>query len=255
MVPIRQGATNFSHFTAISFDCYGTLIDWEAGILPVLRAILENHGQNLADADILELYAEFEAEAESGVYQSYRHVLESVVRRFAGRFHFQATAEEIRALYASVHAWPPFPDTVQALRDLQKRSKLVIISNVDDSLFAQTRKHLSVEFDAVITAERARSYKPSINNFELALRALAIPPDRLLHAGQSIFHDVVPARSLGISTVWVNRKSARPGVGAVRAVAKLGATTRADLEVSDLASLASMVLQGTAVQGAKLQNS
>jgi 2-haloacid dehalogenase len=236
---------DFSRFTAISFDCYGTLIDWESGILPVLRRVLGSHGQSqrLSDAAILELYGEFEAEAESGPYKSYREVLQSVVRAFADRLDFQSTSAEIRSLHESVHTWPPFPDTVAALRELQKRYKLVVISNIDDDLFAETRKHLQVEFDAVITAEQARSYKPSINNFQLALRTLALSPDRLLHAAQSTYHDVVPARSLGISTVWVNRKSARPGIGAVRGSAALGSEKRADFEVPDLASLAAAVLK------------
>ncbi len=228
---------DFSRFTTISFDCYGTLIDWESGILPVLRTVLGNHGQALPDAALLELYGEFEAEAESGPYQSYRDVLQAVVRAFANRLHFEASSAEIRSLCESVRAWLPFPDTVPALRELQKRYKLAVISNIDDDLFAETRKHLGVEFDGVITAEQARSYKPSINNFQIALRTLALSPDRLLHAAQSIYHDVVPARSLGISTVWVNRKSARPGIGAGRASAG-----RSDLEVPDLASLAAAVM-------------
>ena len=229
---------DFSRFTTISFDCYGTLINWESGILPVLRAVLANHGQSLPDAALLELYGEFEAEAESGPYQSYCNVLQSVMRAFAGRLHFEASSAEIRSLHESVHGWPPFPDTVAALRELQRRYKLVVISNIDDDLFAQTRKRLDVEFDGVITAEQARSYKPSLNNFQMALRSLAPSPDRLLHAGQSMYHDVVPARSLGISTAWVNRKSARPGVGAVRASAG-----RPDLEVPDLASLATAIMK------------
>jgi 2-haloacid dehalogenase len=232
-------AMEFSRFTTISFDCYGTLIDWEAGILPVLRSVLVNHGQSLADAAILELYGEFEAEAESGPYQSYREVLQFVVRSFAKRLQFEATSAEIHSLHESVHAWPAFPDTVAALRELHKRLKLVVISNIDDDLFAETRKHLGVEFDGVITAQQARSYKPSVNNFQIALRRLALSPDRLLHAGQSVYHDVVPARSLGISTAWVNRKSARPGIGAVRA-----SDGRPDLEVPDLASLVEIVRHG-----------
>lgn len=232
---------DFSHFTAISFDCYGTLIDWESGILPVLRTVLANHGHSLPDADILELYGEFEAEAESGAYQTYRDVLRAVLRAFADRFQFQATPREIDSLHESVPDWPPFPDTVRALHELQKRYRLVVISNIDDDLFAATRKHLGVEIADVITAEQARSYKPSLNNFQMALRTLALSPDRLLHAGQSIYHDVVPAQSLGIATVWVNRKSARPGVGAVRASAG-----KPDLEVPDLASLVT-VLKGAQV--------
>ena len=235
---------DFSRFTTISFDCYGTLIDWESGILPALRTVLANHDQSLPDATILELYGEFEAEAESGPYQSYRDVLQSVVRGFAGRLQFEATPAEIRSLHESIRAWPPFPDTTAALRELQKRYKLAVISNIDDDLFAETRNHLNVEFEAVITAQQARSYKPSINNFQLALRRLALSSDRLLHAAQSVYHDVVPARSLGIATVWVNRKSARPGIGAVRAPAGLASEKRPDLEVPDLASLAAAVTRG-----------
>ena len=226
---------DFSRFTTISFDCYGTLIDWESGILPVLRRLLALHDQSLADAALLELYGEFEAEAESGPYQNYRDVLQSVVLAFARRLNFEATPAEIRSLHESVPSWPPFPDTVAALHQLKRRFKLAVISNIDDDLFAATRNHLDVEFDAIITAQQAQSYKPSSRNFELALRTLALPPERLLHAGQSIYHDVVPAQSLGISAVWVNRKSARPGIGAVRA-----ATGKPDLEVPDVATLAAL---------------
>jgi len=226
---------DFSRITTISFDCYGTLIDWEAGILPVLRGMLGHHGQKLGDAAILERYGEFEAEAESGAYQSYREVLQSVVRAFAGHAGFDPTAADVSSLYESVPQWPPFSDTVDALQRLATRYRLAIISNIDDDLFEQTRKHLGVEFAAVITAQQARSYKPSLHNFELALNKLEVRPEHLLHVGQSIYHDVIPARSLGISTVWVNRKSARPGVGAVRQ-----AEGRPDLEVPDLATLAAL---------------
>jgi 2-haloacid dehalogenase len=226
---------DFSRFTTISFDCYGTLIDWEAGMLPVLRALLARHKSNLDDTAILELYGEFEAEAESGPYRTYREVLESVVRAFGERLGFQPSPSEMLSLPDSVPSWPPFSDTVAALQELKKRYRLAVISNIDDDLFAQTRKMLDVEFDAVVTAEQSRSYKPSMRNFELALQTLGIPREQLLHAAQSIYHDVVPARSLGIATVWVNRKSARPGIGAVRA-----AEGHPDLEVPDLATLAKL---------------
>ena len=228
----------FSHFTTISFDCYGTLIEWEAGILPVLRALLARHNCSLADAAILELYGEFEARAESGPYRRYREVLQSVVKAFGEQLGFDPSPAEISSLHESVAAWPPFADTVGALERLKKkRYKLAIISNIDDDLFAQTRKLLGVEFDAVVTAEQAQSYKPSLRNFELALQRLGVGREELLHVGQSIYHDVIPAQSLGIATVWVNRKSARPGVGAVRA-----ATGKPDLEIPDLATLADWAL-------------
>jgi len=161
-----------------------------------------------------------------------------VVEAFGERLGFNPSSAEIRSLHESVAAWPPFSDTVGALQRLKKkRYKLAIISNIDDDLFAQTRKFLGVEFDAVVTAEQAQSYKPSLRNFELALQRLGVGREELLHVGQSIYHDVIPAQSLGIATVWVNRKSARPGVGAVRA-----ATGKPDLEVPDLATLADWAL-------------
>jgi len=226
---------DFSSFTTVSFDCYGTLIDWEAGILPTLQSVLASHGRGLSDAALLEQFGEFEAEAESGPYQSYRSVLESVVERFGERFDFRPSPAELRSLHESIPAWPPFPDTVVALQQLQKRYKLAVISNIDDDLFAATRKYLGVDFDCVVTAQQARSYKPSLHNFQLALRTMGVSPDRLLHAAQSIYHDVIPAQSLGIASVWVNRRSARPGVGAVRP-----AVARPNLEVADLATLAAL---------------
>jgi 2-haloacid dehalogenase len=228
---------DFSAFSTITLDCYGTLIDWEAGILPALRSVLATHAQSLPDAAILEVYGEFEAQAESGAYQSYRDVLESVVRQFGERCGFHPSPAELRSLHESVPAWPAFSDTVAALQKLEQHYQLAVISNIDDDLFAETRKHLGVEFAGVITAQQARSYKPSINNFQLALRTLGVEPSHLLHAGQSVYHDVIPAQSLGINTVWVNRRSARPGVGAVRA-----ARGKPDLEVPDVATLAALAV-------------
>jgi 2-haloacid dehalogenase len=227
---------DFSRFEVVSFDCYGTLINWEAGILPALRSVLANHGQGMEDSNFLELYGEFEFEAENP-YRTYRDVLESVVRRFGERFAFQPSASELRSLHESLPKWPPFDDTIAALEKLHQRFKLAIISNIDDDLFAETQKLLKVKFDHVITAQQAKSYKPSLNNFKLALQRIGIGPDRLLHAAQSVYHDVIPAQSLGIATVWVNRKSARPGVGAVRK-----AEGKPDLEVPDLATLAAVAV-------------
>jgi 2-haloacid dehalogenase len=229
---------DFNSFTTITFDCYGTLIDWEAGLLPALRGLLAAHEQALPDAVLLELYGEFEAQAESGPYQTYRNVLESVVRKFGERCGFHPAPAELRSLHESIPAWAPFSDTVASLQKLQQRYQLAIISNIDDELFVETRKHLGIDFCAVITAEQARSYKPSLNNFRLALQTMELDPSRLLHAGQSIYHDVIPAQSLGIRTAWVNRRSARPGVGAVRRV-----VGKPDLEVPDLAALAQLAVQ------------
>jgi len=224
---------DFRSFEILTFDCYGTLIDWETGILSVLRRILSVHGIKCNDAELLKIYGDFEQRAEEGPYRPYREVLESVVGQFGTQFGFTATADERRSLPDSLPTWKPWPDTVSALRRLRTRFRLAILSNVDDDLFATTRPQLGVEFDEVITAQQAKAYKPSPKVFELALRRIKTPAQGVLHVGQSIYHDVIPAQALGLATVWVNRPSARPGVGAVKA-----ADGKPDLTVSSLAELA-----------------
>ena len=223
---------DFSRFDIFTFDCYGTLINWEAGILPVLRRILAAHGKKLEDVTLLKLYGDFELLSEEGTFHPYREVLRSVVRRFGAELGFIPTEADVRSLPESLAGWQPWPDTVAALRALKSRFRLAILSNVDDDLFAATRPHLQVEFDEVITAQQAQAYKPSHKVFELAMTRMKIPAQRILHVGQSIYHDVIPAQALGLATVWVNRPSARAGIGAVKA-----AHARPDLEVSSLADL------------------
>jgi 2-haloacid dehalogenase len=224
---------DFSRFEILTFDCYGTLINWEDGILRCLRRILAARNQQIDDATILRLYGDFEASAEQGEYRSYREVLNSVVRQFGRQFGFSSSEQEIGSLAESLKAWKPWPDTVEALRRLQDRFRLAIISNVDDDLFAATRPKLEVEFSQVITAQQAGAYKPSLKIFELALSRVGAPANRILHVGQSVYHDVIPAQSLGLATAWVNRPSARNGVGAVKP-----AEAQPDLQVTSLAELA-----------------
>jgi 2-haloacid dehalogenase len=224
---------DFNRFEVLTFDCYGTLVNWEAGILPALHRILSAHGKSIDDATLLKLYGDFELRSEQGAFRPYREVLESVVRQFATEFLFTPSAEEVRSLPDSLSTWKPWPDTVAALRQLKSRFRLAILSNVDDDLFAATRPQLGVDFDEVITAQQAQAYKPSLKLFKLALSRIHAPAHRVLHVGQSIYHDVVPAQLLGLATVWVNRPSARPGVGAVKA-----AEATPDLTVSSLAELA-----------------
>jgi 2-haloacid dehalogenase len=223
---------DFSQFECLTFDCYGTLIDWETGILGAIRPILETHHRKLSDDGVLELYAALESEEESGEYRKYREVLQRVMWKLAARIVFPLTQDELNALPNSLPSWPAFPDTVDALRRLKSKYKLGIISNTDDDFFAETAKTLQIPFDFVITAEQARSYKPSHNNFQLALERIGLPQERVLHCAQSIFHDVVPARELGLANVWVNRRAGKRGSGATRA-----ATEQPDLEVPDLKTL------------------
>lgn len=230
---------DFRRFEILTFDCYGTLIQWEDGILRCLHRILTAHKKDTDDATILRLYGDFEARAEQGPYRRYRDVLQAVVREFGEEFGFTPTEEEVRSLPASLATWKTWPDTVSALGDLQRRFRLAIISNVDDDLFAATQPQLGATFDHVITAEQAAAYKPSLKIFELALSRIGVPAHRILHVGQSIYHDVIPAQSLGLTTVWVNRPSARTGVGAVKP-----ANGHPDVQVSSLAELALLSSQG-----------
>jgi 2-haloacid dehalogenase len=225
-------------YEVVSFDCYGTLIDWESGIIAGLRPVLANHGIDVTDNEILELHAGTEHRLQSssteGNYTKYRDVLRQEVREAGKRWGFEPEPSEVDALADSLRDWEPFPDTVEALRALKKRYRLAIISNVDDGLFALTARHLEVEFDWIITAEQAGTYKPSTNIFEVAIGRMGVGRERLLHAAESLFHDVVPAKEMGLSTVWVHRRTGKEGFGATPP-----ADARPDLEVPDLKTLAS----------------
>jgi 2-haloacid dehalogenase len=225
-------------YEVISFDCYGTLIDWESGIISGLRPILASHGVEATDEEILALHAETEHALQSssapGSYVKYRDVLGEEVREAGRRWGFEPEPSEVGALADSLRDWQPFPDTVEALRRLKGRYRLAIISNVDDGLFALTACRLEVEFDWIVTAEQAGTYKPSTNNFEVAMNRMGVAPERLLHAAESLFHDVVPAKELGLSTVWVHRRAGKQGFGATPP-----ADAEPDFKVPDLETLAS----------------
>jgi len=226
---------DFTRFKVLTFDCYGTLIDWETGILGALRPILQRYGKDLPDGQLLQAYGELEAAAEAGRFRPYRAVLESVVLGLGQRLGFMPSAVEVRSLPESLRDWLPFPDTVEALRRLKARYKLVILSNVDDDLFAYSAKRLQVRFDQVITAQQCQSYKPSLNNFQTAVQRLGVGADAILHCAESRFHDIGPARQLGIANVWVNRHATRPGPSASGAGAAIP-----DLEVPDMKTLANL---------------
>jgi 2-haloacid dehalogenase len=232
---------DLSRFKILTFDCYGTMIDWETGIFSALRPILEAHNKKIADAALLELYSDLEASAEQGEFLRYRDVLQSVARGFGKRLGFSPTEAEVRSLPESLRNWKPFPDTVEALRKLKSRYQLAVISNVDDDLFASAAPKLGIAFDHVITAQQAGCYKPCMRIFKLAEERIGVSREQWLHVGQSIYHDVIPAQSLGIATVWVNRPSPRPGAGAAKASAG-----NPDLEVPDLNTLANL---STSVRG------
>ena len=227
---------DFATFTHLTFDCYGTLIDWETGILAAVTPILARHGV-VADAEtILQLYVKYEAQQEAGSYKPYREVLQGVMAGMASELGFTPTVSELQSLPDSVGRWPSFADTVAALTRLQTRYKLAIVSNIDDAMFAATNILLQVEFEHIITAQQVRSYKPAPRHFQVALERLGVPQQHVLHVAQSLYHDHVPARALGLTTVWVQRPSRLAGTGLA-----LPAQTVPDLAVPDLQSLIDMM--------------
>jgi 2-haloacid dehalogenase len=161
-----------------------------------------------------------------------RVVLGEEVREAGRRWGFEPSPSEVETLPDSVRYWLPFPDTVNALRALKGRYRLAIISNIDDGLFALTARYLEVEFDYIVTAEQAGTYKPSPNNFELALERIGAAPEKILHVAESLFHDHVPAKGMGLDTAWIHRRAAKGGFGATPP-----AEAEPDLEVPDLESL------------------
>jgi len=202
-------ALDAASFDALTFDCYGTLVDWATGISTALQPILRAHDVEIDDGELFRLYARFEKDVESGSYVEYREVLRRVTRRFGDQFDFTPTNAEVERFADSVGDWPAFDDTNGALRRLNEHFRLAIVSNVDDDLFRDTARHLHVDFDDVITGEQVRTYKPDLRPFETAFTRLGVPPNRLLHVARSVYHDVNPAGRMGISCAWVQRYDER----------------------------------------------
>ena len=205
-----------SDFKALSFDCYGTLIDWETGLLEALRPLRERVG--IGDDELLEAYGEAEHAIEvefPGLV--YSQLLEKIHAALCRRFGVPENVEEAAKLGASVGDWPAFPDTPEALRYLKQHFKLIILSNVDQVSFAGSNKRLGVEFDHILTAQDIGSYKPYLRNFEYLIAHLAvdgIDKAALLHVAQSLFHDHVPANRMRIASAWIDRRHDKAGGGA-----------------------------------------
>ena len=197
-------------FDVLTMDCYGTLIDWQGGIVDYLQPVLARHDAHVTDDFILELFAAAEPvlQREGGRYED---ILRRVLDQFGSRLGFVPTPAERDGFPASLGEWKPFPDTIDALARLGRRYQLAIISNVDDALFALTSRTLDVEFAHVITAERTGVYKPDRRMFEAALAAIGCGRDRILHVAQSLFHDIAPATGMRIATAWIDRNQGAQG--------------------------------------------
>jgi 2-haloalkanoic acid dehalogenase type II len=212
-------------YAVVTFDCYGTLIDWDAGIGEAFISAAARDGVSLERNAVLRAYAEIEPLVEAGAFRSYREVLAETAIRVAGRLGWRIGTARAEFLPESLPSWRPFADTNPALERLHAAGiRLGILSNVDDDLLAGTRRHFTVPFDLVVTAAEVRSYKPAYGHFVRARERLG--PADWLHAAQSWFHDVAPAAALGIPVAWVNRKDEPVGLGAspvveVRTLAEL----------------------------------
>jgi len=228
---------DFGRFDVLTFDCYGTLIDWERGILDALQPILAWHDVEPTEDELLERFARHEAALESQEYLPYREILARTAEAICGGFGVAATAEDLAEFSQAVGDWPAFPDSAPALRRLARRFRLGVITNCDDDLFARSNRRLGVAFDWVVTAQQARSYKPSEANFELAFATTGVPRERIVHVAQSLFHDHVPAKRLGLATVWVDRRHGKTGSGATPS-----ADAEPDLTVPDMLTLADVAL-------------
>jgi 2-haloacid dehalogenase/putative hydrolase of the HAD superfamily len=192
-------------WTTVTFDCYGTLVDWETGIAEAFRQAAAADGVELQPPSIVAAYHEVEPQIQATEFRPYREVLGETARHVAARLGWELAPEETGFLAESLPDWPVFSDTQPALQRLKSRFRIAILSNVDDDLLQATGRRIGVDFDWTVTAQRVRSYKPAQGHFAEAVRRVG-GREKLLHAAQSYFHDIRPAAEFGISAVWVNRK-------------------------------------------------
>ena len=208
---------DYGSFDALTFDCYGTLIDWETGILAALRTVLRADTPADDDETLLAEYANAESALEAGLYTRYRVLAGEAMAAVARAHGVDPSPDDVARLGGSVADWPAFPDSHAALEQLHGRFRLGVLTNCDDDLFAASERRRGADFDWVVTAQQVGSYKPDERNFHALLDRLGrdgIPPDRILHVAQSLYHDHAPAQRLGLHSVWIDRRAGQGGGGA-----------------------------------------
>lgn len=230
---------DFQTIEYLTFDCYGTLIDWETGILRTLRPFLVSKGIAESDDWLLELYGRFEPEEEHGEYKPYREILRRVMHRFATHYKIELRGDEENLLSTGLPEWPPFSDTVESLQQLATRFKLVVLSNIDRDLIEQTARVLGNPFHRIITAQDVRAYKPSHENFRYARKQLGLTRVNHCHVAQSLFHDIAPAKEMDMNTVWIDRRHGKSGGGATPP-----SLAQADMKFVDLRGFTEHALGG-----------
>ncbi|HEV7833967.1 MAG TPA: haloacid dehalogenase type II [Caballeronia sp.] len=225
-------------FDTLTFDCYGTLIDWETGIFQGLRPLLERVKQPLTRDQVLEAHARHESSQQKYTpAKRYQELLPIVYKRLAEEWQVPSTLDDCVAYGKSVQNWPAFDDSAEALRYLKKYYKLVILSNIDNESFTYSNVKLQVEFDAIITAEDVGSYKPSPRNFEYMLEKLGdrgIKKEKILHTAESLFHDHKPANEFGLASCWIYRRHDKEGFGATM---NSGQQPKVDFRFNNMAGL------------------
>jgi 2-haloalkanoic acid dehalogenase type II len=228
-----------SDFKVLTFDCYGTLIDWESGMVEALKPLARRAGRSLTRNEILEAHARHESSQQLQTpAMLYKDLLAIVYKRLSEEWGVHASHEDCVAYGHSVRNWPAFDDTPAALQYLKKHYKLAILSNVDNETFSYSNKHLQVEFDAVFTAQDIGSYKPSLRNFEYMLKNLVgmgFAKSDVLHTAESMFHDHRPANSIGLASCWIYRRNKQEGFGATM---HPGEMPRCDFQFTSMAELA-----------------
>jgi 2-haloacid dehalogenase len=247
----REGNMRLTQFKVLTFDCYGTLIDWETGMIEALAPLTRRAGRELSRDQILEAHARHESAQQRWTpAKRYSDLLAAVHKRLAEEWGIDSSWEEARAYGGSIKNWPAFPDSAEALRYLKKHFKLAILSNVDNESFAASNARLKVAFDAVYTAEDIGSYKPSPRNFDYMLEklgTLGVAKHEVLHTAESLFHDHEPARKAGLATCWIHRRHAQGGFGATMRPAEVPTPDFRFTSLAEVAEAHRRELAGTGV--------
>lgn len=205
-------------YSTLTFDCYGTLIDWESGMLAGLKRLVGQLSTPLTADEIWQAHGRYESQQQAQTpTMRYDRLLAVVYKRLAEAWGIKTSWDDCLKYGQSAKSWRPFPDSAEALAYLSQHFKLVILSNVDNETFAASAAQLGVNFDAVFTAEDIGSYKPSDNNFSYMIRNLqqnGVEPDQILHTAESLFHDHMPAGRVGLTSCWIYRRHDKKGFGA-----------------------------------------
>ena len=229
--------------TTLTFDCYGTLIDWETGIWDGFQLLLWTNNSTMIRKTCLEAFAEIERTVQTQHPEMlYPEILQLTHQLFAKQFDLKTNPEMNRRFGYSIPFWPAFPDSADMLRRLKKQYKLIILSNVDRTSFAGSNERLGVKFDAIFTAEDIGSYKPNPQNFSYMLQNLDCDQVKILHVAQSLFHDIKPAAEAGLDTVWIDRQGLADG-GSWGATAKIDTSPQASLIFSSLERFTTFALK------------